>query len=57
VLVADRDAWFTYYYWLDEARAPDFARRIGLRYRAHARPEVAATEVRDLLLALSGIPT
>jgi predicted AlkP superfamily pyrophosphatase or phosphodiesterase len=25
VLVADSDAWFTYYYWLDEADAPDFA--------------------------------
>lgn len=25
VAVAERDAWFTYYYWLDEARAPDFA--------------------------------
>ncbi len=25
VLVADPEAWFTYYYWLDDARAPDFA--------------------------------
>jgi len=25
VLVADADAWFTYYYWLDERDAPDFA--------------------------------
>ncbi|HEU0031979.1 MAG TPA: nucleotide pyrophosphatase/phosphodiesterase family protein [Kofleriaceae bacterium] len=25
VLVADPDAWFTYYYWLDDTRAPDFA--------------------------------
>jgi predicted AlkP superfamily pyrophosphatase or phosphodiesterase len=25
VLVAAPDAWFTYYYWLDDARAPDFA--------------------------------
>jgi predicted AlkP superfamily pyrophosphatase or phosphodiesterase len=25
VLVADPDAWFTYYYWQDDARAPDFA--------------------------------
>jgi len=28
VLVADADAWFTYYYWLDDARAPDFARSV-----------------------------
>ena len=25
VLVAEPDAWFTYYYWLDDHRAPDFA--------------------------------
>src|SRR5438094_3691941 len=28
VAVAERDAWFTYYYWLDDARAPDFARTV-----------------------------
>ncbi len=26
VAVAEPDAWFTYYYWLDDDRAPDFAR-------------------------------
>ncbi len=25
VLIAEPDAWFTYYYWLDDVRAPDFA--------------------------------
>ncbi|MDT0341554.1 alkaline phosphatase family protein [Streptomyces litchfieldiae] len=25
VAVAEPDSWFTYYYWLDDARAPDFA--------------------------------
>jgi predicted AlkP superfamily pyrophosphatase or phosphodiesterase len=25
VLISEPDAWFTYYYWLDDARAPDFA--------------------------------
>ncbi|MFD6529390.1 alkaline phosphatase family protein [Streptomyces sp. NPDC060184] len=25
VALAEPDAWFTYYYWLDDARAPDFA--------------------------------
>lgn len=34
VLVADTDAWFTYYYWLDEARAPDFARTVDI----HRKP-------------------
>ena len=34
VVVADRDAWFTYYYWLDDARAPDFARGVDI----HRKP-------------------
>jgi predicted AlkP superfamily pyrophosphatase or phosphodiesterase len=34
VLVADPDAWFTYYYWLDDARAPDFARTVEI----HRKP-------------------
>jgi len=34
VLVADPDAWFTYYYWLDDERAPDFARQVEI----HRKP-------------------
>ncbi|MPY60688.1 alkaline phosphatase family protein [Streptomyces spongiae] len=34
VAVADRDAWFTYYYWLDDDRAPDFARQVEI----HRKP-------------------
>jgi predicted AlkP superfamily pyrophosphatase or phosphodiesterase len=34
VLVADHDAWFTYYYWLDDAAAPDFARVVEI----HRKP-------------------
>ncbi|MEU4624911.1 nucleotide pyrophosphatase/phosphodiesterase family protein [Actinoplanes sp. NPDC023801] len=34
VLVAERDAWFTYYYWLDDDRAPDFARLVDI----HRKP-------------------
>ncbi|WP_131744951.1 nucleotide pyrophosphatase/phosphodiesterase family protein [Frankia sp. Cppng1_Ct_nod] len=28
LLIAEPDAWFTYYYWLDDDRAPDFARSV-----------------------------
>ncbi|MGH3358367.1 MAG: nucleotide pyrophosphatase/phosphodiesterase family protein [Nocardioidaceae bacterium] len=124
VLVAQPTAWFTYYYWYDDARAPDFARgveihrkrgydpaelfldpndstvkakaaltlarkAVGLRYAMKvvpldpapvrgthgrlpaddangpmllcsdadtARDRIAATEVRDLLLSLAGVP-
>ena len=34
VLVAEPDAWFTYYYWLDDARAPDFAQAVEI----HRKP-------------------
>ena len=34
VLVAERGAWFTYYYWLDDQRAPDFARTVDI----HRKP-------------------
>jgi predicted AlkP superfamily pyrophosphatase or phosphodiesterase len=34
VLIAEPGAWFTYYYWLDDARAPDFARTVDI----HRKP-------------------
>ncbi len=34
VLVAEPGAWFTYYYWHDDARAPDFARTVDI----HRKP-------------------
>lgn len=34
VVLSERDAWFTYYYWLDDNRAPDFARTVDI----HKKP-------------------
>lgn len=34
VVVADKDSWFTYYYWLDDAKAPDYARTVDI----HRKP-------------------
>ncbi|HEY4952142.1 MAG TPA: alkaline phosphatase family protein [Verrucomicrobiae bacterium] len=34
IAVAAENAWFTYYYWLDDARAPDFARTVDI----HRKP-------------------
>ncbi len=34
IAVAEEDAWFTYYYWLDDAVAPDFARTVDI----HRKP-------------------
>jgi predicted AlkP superfamily pyrophosphatase or phosphodiesterase len=34
IAVSEPDAWFTYYYWLDDGRAPDFARTVDI----HRKP-------------------
>ena len=34
VVVADKNSWFTYYYWLDDRKAPDFARTVDI----HRKP-------------------
>lgn len=34
VVISEPDAWFTYYYWLDDDRAPDFARTVDI----HKKP-------------------
>jgi hypothetical protein len=34
VAISDPDAWFTYYYWTDDRRAPDYARTVDI----HRKP-------------------
>jgi predicted AlkP superfamily pyrophosphatase or phosphodiesterase len=34
VLIAEPDSWFTYYYWLDDSKAPDYARTVDI----HRKP-------------------
>jgi predicted AlkP superfamily pyrophosphatase or phosphodiesterase len=34
VAISDRDKWFTYYFWLDDAKAPDYARTVDI----HRKP-------------------
>lgn len=34
IAVADKNSWFTYYYWLDDRKAPDFARTVDI----HRKP-------------------
>jgi hypothetical protein len=34
IALAEPDAWFAYYYWLDDTRAPDFARSVDI----HRKP-------------------
>ncbi|MEK6480853.1 nucleotide pyrophosphatase/phosphodiesterase family protein [Catalinimonas sp. 4WD22] len=41
VVVADKDSWFTYYYWLEDKKAPDFARTVDI----HQKPGYDPVEV------------
>jgi hypothetical protein len=50
VAVAAPDAWFTYYYWLDDARAPDFAPTVDI----HRKPGYDPAE---LFLRTDGLGT
>jgi hypothetical protein len=34
VLIAEKDAWFTYYYWENDEKAPDYARTVNI----HSKP-------------------
>lgn len=34
LVMADKDSWFTYYFWLDDAKAPDYARCVDI----HKKP-------------------
>jgi predicted AlkP superfamily pyrophosphatase or phosphodiesterase len=52
VAVADPDAWFTYYYWLSDARAPDFARTVDI----HRKPGYDPVELfLDPAIGLPGL--
>jgi predicted AlkP superfamily pyrophosphatase or phosphodiesterase len=50
VLVAEPDAWFTYYYWLDDARAPDFARGVEIHKKPGYDPAELFLDPRDPLV-------
>jgi predicted AlkP superfamily pyrophosphatase or phosphodiesterase len=52
VAIAKPDAWFTYYYWLDDERAPDFARTVDI----HRKPGYDPVELFiDPVLSLPAI--
>ncbi|HUP77744.1 MAG TPA: alkaline phosphatase family protein, partial [Pirellula sp.] len=38
IVLADEDAWFDYYYWLDDALAPDFARTVDIHRKSGYDP-------------------
>lgn len=47
VVLADKDSWFTYYYWLDDAKAPDFARMVDIHKKPGYDPVEMLTDPKD----------
>lgn len=50
VLVAEPRAWFTYYYWLDDANAPDFARAVEIHKKPGYDPAELFFDPQDRLV-------
>jgi predicted AlkP superfamily pyrophosphatase or phosphodiesterase len=50
VLLADADSWFTYYFWLDDAKAPDYARMVDIHKKPGYDPVEMMTDPKDLLV-------
>jgi predicted AlkP superfamily pyrophosphatase or phosphodiesterase len=47
VVVAEKEAWFTYYFWLDDAKAPDYARMVDIHKKPGYDPVEMMTDPKD----------
>lgn len=52
VAVAERDAWFTYYYWIEDERPPDFARTVEIHRKPGYDPAELFMDPKDPLVKL-----
>lgn len=50
VVVSDKDSWFTYYFWLDDAKAPDYARMVDIHKKPGYDPVEMLTDPKDKLV-------
>ncbi len=50
VLLADVDSWFTYYFWLDDSKAPDYARMVDIHKKPGYDPVEMLTDPKDYLV-------
>lgn len=55
VVIADADSWFTYYFWLDDAVAPDYARMVDIHNKPGYDPVEMLTDPKDSLVMLKVI--
>lgn len=47
VVVADKDSWFTYYFWNNDAKAPDYARMVDIHKKPGYDPVEMFTDPKD----------
>ncbi len=50
VVIADAKSWFTYYFWLDDAVAPDYARMVDIHKKPGYDPVEMLTDPKDKLI-------
>lgn len=50
VVIADKDSWFTYYFWLDDTKAPDYARMVDIHKKPGYDPVEMLTDPKDKLV-------
>lgn len=52
VVLADKDSWFTYYFWIDDRKAPDFARMVDIHKKPGYDPVEMFTDPKDKFVML-----
>ena len=52
VVVADKESWFTYYFWEDDSKAPDYARMVDIHKKPGYDPVEMLTHPKDKLVML-----
>ncbi|WP_149276375.1 alkaline phosphatase family protein [Pareuzebyella sediminis] len=50
VVLADANSWFTYYFWLDDDKAPDYARMVDIHKKPGYDPVEMMTDPKDKLV-------
>jgi predicted AlkP superfamily pyrophosphatase or phosphodiesterase len=50
VAIADKNSWFTYYFWLDDSKAPDYARMVDIHKKPGYDPVEMLTDPKDKLI-------
>ena len=50
VVVADKNSWFTYYFWTDDTKAPDYARMVDIHKKPGYDPVEMFTDPSDMMV-------